>query len=222
MTASVNHESLKLGMKQLTHNSSRSHAVFLVRQLLPVVLLCAAALTTSAAHAANALLGATVTDTCVACPPDKFGAPGMVVDGDPATIRNLGGGAPGAFTLTVAKPVGLKKVVLMPAMTPSGVVSFEVQTNKDAAGAAATWVSHGGVLSKEWSDKVPVEVVMNPDTSDVRAVKVIIHKSPSWIAMYEIEGDSGIAAWVYGGAGLAVILALAGAWFYRRRQRATA
>jgi hypothetical protein len=199
-----------------------SHSFFSVQRLLPMAALFAAALAASAVHAGNPLLGATVTDTCVACPADKFGAPGAAVDGDPATMRNLGGGAPGAYTLTVAKPVSLNKVVLLPAMTPSGPVSFEVQTNKDATGAAATWVSHGGVLTKDWSDRTPVEVAMNPDTENVRAVKIIIHKSPSWIAMYEIEGDSGIAKWMYALAALAAVLLLAGAWFYRRRARNTA
>ena len=170
------------------------------------------------AHAENALSGATVTDTCAACPPDKFGAPGSVVDGNPKTMRNLGPGTSGAFTLTVAKPISLKKLVLLPSMTPNGPVSYEVQTTKDAAGAAGPWVSHGGIITKPWADNLPVDVVMNPDTNGVRAVKVIIHQSPSWIAFNEIEGDAGIDMWVYGAAGLAVLALLGGLVFWRRRR----
>lgn len=167
------------------------------------------------AQAENALSGATVTDTCASCPPDKFGAPGAVVDGDPKTTRNLGPGATGAYTLTVAKPISLKKIVLLPSMTPNGQVSYEVQTSKDGVGA---WISHGGILTKPWADNLAVEVAMNADTTDVRAVKVIIHQSPSWISMAEIEGYSGVGLWVYAAAGLAALALLGGLVFSRRRR----
>ena len=208
-------------MKHLTLRSLRASVANVGRHFLPMAAFCTATLMMSATHAGNVFQGATVTDTCVSCPTDKFGAPGTVVDGDVATMRNLGAGAPGAFTITVAKPVSLNKVVVVPAMTPNGAVSFEVQTSKDAAGAAGSWISHGGILTKEWSDKVPVEIAMNPETVDVRAVKVTIHKSPSWIAIYEIEGESSLGKWVYGVAILAALL-LIGGLVYSRRRRTTA
>ena len=105
-------------------------------------------------------------------------------------------------------------------MTPSGNVSFEVQTNSDPSGAVGSWVSHGGILSRPWADKVPVEVAMNADTRDIRAVKVIIHQSPSWVAVYEIEGESGISLWIYGVAIVVAALLLAAGLLLRRRQRA--
>lgn len=190
------------------------------RHALILFAMGATALVASAANASNALRGATVTDSCLACTADKFGAPGAVVDGDHATMRNLGGGAPGSFTITTARPVSLDKLVLLPAMTPGGAVSFEIQTSKDASGTAGTWVSHGGALSRPWADRVPVEVAMNPDTSDVRAVKVIIHQSPSWVALYEIEGESGVSKWIYALVIFAALIA-GGLLYrqYRRRQR---
>lgn len=164
------------------------------RKLWAVVALCAAVVHTSIASAENLLLGATVTDTCVACPSDKLGAPGAVTDGDLATARNLGAAAPGAFTLAVAKPVTLSKIVLMPNIAPSGTVTYEVQTSTEPSGAAgtagteATWKSHGGQLSGEWTNKAAVEVLLNPEAVGVRQVRVTVHKSPAWVAFYEIEG----------------------------------
>lgn len=207
-------------MKKLTYRSLHTTFAIVGRRFVPIAAFCTATLAISAAYAGNVFQGATVTDTCVSCPADKFGAPGTVVDGDVATMRNLGGGAPGAFTITVAKPVSLNKVVVVPAMTPAGAVSFEVQTSKDAAGVAGSWISHGGIMTKEWSDKVPVEVAMNPETVDVRAVKVTIHKSPSWIAVYEIEGESSLGKWIYGVA-IATALLLVGGLVYWRRRRVT-
>ncbi len=208
-------------MTHLIHSSLRMSFAHVGQRFFQIVAFCTATLLLSAAHAANVFQGATVTDTCVSCPTDKFGAPGTVVDGDLATLRNLGAGAPGAFTITVAKPVSLNKVLVVPAMTPNGAVSFEVQTSKDAAGVAGSWTSHGGILTKEWSDRVPVEVVMNPETVDVRAVRLTVHKSPSWIAIYEIEGESNLGKWVYGVAILAALLLVGGLVYSRRRRAST-
>ena len=178
------------------------------------------ALAIPVANASNVLQGAAATDSCLACPAEKFGPPTAVTDGDRATMRNLGGGAPGTFIVTTAKPVRLDKLVLLPAMTPSGDVSFEVQTSKDASGAPSGWVSHGGILTRVWADRVPVEVAMNADTGDIRAVKVIVHKSPSWVAIYEIEGESSISSWLYAVV-IAVAAMLLGGLFYRRRRTGT-
>ena len=186
-----------------------------------LIMLCSVALAIPVASAGNVLQGASVTDSCIACPADKFGPSSAVTDGDRTTMRNLGGAAPGTFTITTAKPVRFDKLVVVPTMTPSGNVSFEVQTNNDPLGAVGSWVSHGGILSRPWADKVPVEVAMNADTRDIRAVKVIIHQSPSWVAVYEIEGESGISIWIYVTAIAAAALLLAGL-LLRRRQRATA
>ena len=186
-----------------------------------LVMLCSIALAVPVASAGNVLRGAAVADSCIACPADKFGPPNSVTDGDRATMRNLGGGAPGTFTITTAKPVRFDKLVVLPGMTPAGNVSFEIQTNSDPMSAAGSWVSHGGILTRPWADKVPVEVVMNAGTRDIRAVKVIIHQSPSWVAVYEIEGDLGISIWIYAGVIAIVALLLAGLVF-RRRQRVVA
>ena len=194
---------------QLTRRGALLTALFSVALAIP------------AAHAGNVLQGASVTDSCVSCPADKFGSPGAVTDGDRATMRNLGGGAPGTFTLTTATPVSLDKLMLLPAMTPDGNVSFEIQTSKDASGAVGGWVSHGGILSRPWAERVPVEIAMNAGTRDVRAVKVIIHQSPSWVAIYEIEGDSGISIWIYAAA-IVVAVLLLGGLLLRRRQRVIA
>ncbi len=213
-------KALIIRMNHSTYLTLRAALAKSGRHIVPMAVFCTATLLSSAALAGNAFEGATVTDTCVSCPNDKFGAPSTLVDGNVATMRNLGAGAPGAFTITLAKSVSLNKVVVVPAMTPNGAVSFEVQTSKDAAGVAGSWISHGGILTKEWSDKAPVEITMNPETVDVRAVKVTIHKSPSWIAVYEIEGESSLGKWVYAVAILAALLLLGGLLFWRRRRTA--
>lgn len=201
---------------------SRRSPLDFFTQLAPrcsvLAMLCSIALAVPVAHAGNVLRGASVADTCIACPADKFGPSNAVTDGDRATMRNLGGAAPGTFTITTAKPVRFDKLVVLPAMAPAGNVSFEIQTNSDPSGAVGSWVSHGGILSRPWADKVPVEVATNADTRDIRAVKVIIHQSPSWVAVYEIEGESGISIWIYATV-IAIVALLLGGLLFRRRQR---
>lgn len=150
----------------------------------------------SFASAQNLLLGATVTDTCSTCPHDQFGPPGAITDGNIKTNRNLGGGAPGAFTISLTQPITLDKLVLIPNMTPNGQVSFEVQTSNNPAGATGTWTSHGGPQSGDWADKLPFDVNFDRQASGVRVVKVIVHKSPAWVSFYEIEGYSSPNRWL--------------------------
>ena len=147
-------------------------------------------LSVSCAIAQNLLLGASVTDTCAACPHEQFGRPGAITDGDIKTNRNLGSGAPVAFTISLTQPTSLGKLVLIPNMTPNGQVSFEIQTSSDPAGSTGTWTSHGGPVSKEWADRLPVEMQLDRQASGIRLVKVMVHKSPGWVSFYEVEGYS--------------------------------
>ncbi|MBK9987159.1 MAG: hypothetical protein IPP21_09530 [Betaproteobacteria bacterium] len=103
------------------------------RALLRLVFVCITTLGVSVASAQNLLLGATVTDTCASCTQAQFGPPGAITDGDMKTNRNLGGGAPGSFMISLAQPIALGRVVLFPNMTPNGPVSFEIQTSSDPA-----------------------------------------------------------------------------------------
>ena len=208
-------------MNPIQRRSPHNFFVQFAQRVSLLTMLCSVAFAVPAANAGNVLRGATVTDSCIACPADKFGLPGAVTDGDRATMRNLGAGAPGTFTLTTAKPVRVDTVVIVPAMTPAGPVSFEVQTSKDPSGAVGAWVSHGGIMSRPWADKQPVEVAIKAETGDIRAVKVIIHQSPSWVAIYEIEGESGLSIWLYAIA-VIVAAALVAGIFFRRRQRTIA
>lgn len=186
--------------------------------VLRLLFVCNTAFGASIVSAKNLLLGATVTDTCMACPQEQFGPPGAITDGDMKTNRNLGGGAPGSFMISLAQPIALGRVVLFPNMTPNGPVSFEIQTSSDPAGSTGTWTSHGGPVSREWVDKLPVDVPLNPQATGVRKVKVIVHKSPAWISFYEVEGYSSPSR------GLLFVLILppllvAVGLFYRRRWR---
>ena len=183
-----------------------------------LLFVCNTALGASLASAQNLLLGATVIETCKAYPQEQFGLPGAITDGDMKTNRNLGGGAPGSFMISSANPIDLGRVVLFPNMTPNGQVSFEIQTSSDPAGSTGTWTSHGGPVSREWVDKQPVDVPLNPQATGVRRVKVIVHKSPAWISFYEVEGYSSPSR------GLLFVLILppllvAVGLFYRRRWR---
>lgn len=166
------------------------------KMIIWLICSCATMLCASFASAQNLLLGATVTDTCSTCPSEQFGPPGAITDGNIKTNRNLGGGAPGAFIISPAQPISLDKLVLIPNMTPNGQVSFEVQTSNNPAGAPGTWTSHGGPLSGDWADKHPIDVNFDRQASGVRAVKVIVHKSPAWVSFYEIEGYSTPNRWL--------------------------
>ena len=158
--------------------------------VLRLLFVCITTFGVSFASAQNLLLGASVTDSCMACPQDQFGPPGAITDGDVKTNRNLGGGAPGSFVISLAKPVALGRMVLFPNMTPNGQVLFEIQTSSDPAGTTGTWTSHGGPVSREWVDKLALDVPLNPQATGVRQVKVIVRKSPAWISFYEVEGYS--------------------------------
>lgn len=184
--------------------------------VLRLLLVCNTAFGASFASAQNLLLGATVTDTCMACPQEQFGPPGAITDGDMKTNRNLGGGAPGSFMISLAQPIALGRVVLFPNMTPNGPVSFEIQTSSDPAGSTGTWTSHGGSITRGWVDKQAIDVPLNPSTTGVRKVKVIVYKSPAWVSFYEVEGYSSPNRWLL----LLLILPpllVAGGLFFRRQ-----
>ena len=188
------------------------------RALLRLVFVCITTLGVSVASAQNLLLGATVTDTCASCTQAQFGLPGAITDGDVKTNRNLGGGAPGSFMISLARPIALGRVVLFPNMTPNGQVSFEIQTSTDPSGTTGTWTSHGGPISREWVDKLAIDVPLNPQTTGVRMVKVIVHKSPAWVSFYEVEGYSSPNRWLLLLLILPPLLVAVGL-YYRRRWR---
>lgn len=177
-------------MKLYTIHRRLLHSARIGGVVLRFLLVCNTAFGVSFASAQNLLLGATVTDTCMACPQEQFGPPGAITDGDMKTNRNLGGGAPGSFMISLAQPIALGRVVLFPNMTPNGPVSFEIQTSSDPAGSTGTWTSHGGPVSKEWADRLPVEMQLDRQASGIRLVKVMVHKSPGWVSFYEVEGYS--------------------------------
>lgn len=135
----------------------------------------------------NLLRDATVTDSCISCPPSPYGQPANITDGNQGTARNLGTYS-GSFNIFPTSAVNLGRIVLYPSVSPSGTVSYEIQTSTSQTGAAGTWTSHGGKISKTWTDKTPVTVALNSNTTGVRVVKVIVHDSPSWVAFFEVEG----------------------------------
>lgn len=145
------------------------------------------ALNAHATSATNLLLGASVTDSCLSCPIGSYGDPIMITDGSSNTGRNLGTYS-GSFNIFPTNAIDLDHISLLPAMTPNGTVVFEIQTSTDPTGAAGTWTSHGGPISRTWSNQTPFNVILNPNTTNVRVVKIIVHSSPSWVAFFEVQG----------------------------------
>lgn len=135
----------------------------------------------------NLLLGATNTDTCtntVWCTPQNAQS---VTDGDITTARNLTRFS-GTFNMVLSNPASIGSIRILPSMSPSGNVNFEIRTSTDPAGAAGTWTSHGGVLNRVWNDNTWVNIILNSNTTNVRMVQVIVNSSPSWVALYEVQG----------------------------------
>lgn len=136
----------------------------------------------------NLLLGATVTDSCPmqSCPAIPYGISNTLTDGNIATARNLGTYS-GSFNIFTTDPKSIAQLRLLPSMSPNGIVSIEAQTSTDATGAAGTWTSHG-IQSRGMADKTWFNINLTPNTTNIRVVKIIFHSSPSWVALFEVEG----------------------------------
>jgi subtilisin family serine protease len=142
----------------------------------------------SLAPSLNLLLGSTASDSCSIqyCLANIYGATNTVTDGDIATARNLGTYS-GSFNIFLPSPKAISILRLLPSMSPNGIVSIEVQTNTDATGAMDSWTSHG-IQSRGMADQTWFNITLTPNTTNIRVVKVIFHSSPSWVALYEVEG----------------------------------
>jgi hypothetical protein len=136
----------------------------------------------------NLLLGSTVTDSCSLqnCPADTYGLSNTLTDGDIETARNLSTYS-GSFNIFLADAKSISSLRLLPSMLPNGIIDIEVQTSTDPNGATGTWISHG-VNSREMADKTWFNINLTSNTNNIRAVKIIFHSSPSWVALYEVEG----------------------------------
>lgn len=139
---------------------------------------------TTAPMGSNLLLGATVTDSGPSS--SYYGNPNNITDGNIETARNLGTYS-GSFNIFLSKPTTLAKLVLTPAMTPNGTVSYEIQTSTSSTGEAGTWTSHG-LKNSVWEDHKALEIALNANTANVRMIKIIVHGSPSWVALFEAQG----------------------------------
>jgi hypothetical protein len=135
----------------------------------------------------NLLIGATVTDSCSWCTYSTYGNPNSITDGNLVTGRNLGTYS-GTFNLNLSDPKNIATLKLLPSMSPNGNVRFEVRTSTDAAGASGTWTTHGGQITSAWTSGQWVTVPLNANTTGVRLVQVVVYSSPSWVALYEIQG----------------------------------
>jgi Lectin C-type domain len=143
-----------------------------------------------AVSSGNVLLGAAVTDSCTSCPFNIYGNPALLTDGDTGNAaRNLGTYS-GSFNIFTSSPISLSRVVVFPQMSPSGLVSYEIQTSTSATGSAGTWTSYG-VKSATWTSGVPFSIELGVNAAEVRVVKIVIKSSPSWVSFAEFEGYLG-------------------------------
>ncbi len=136
---------------------------------------------------ANLLLGATVSDSCFNCTIAYNGDPNNITDGNMESGRNLAMHS-GTFHIFLTNPKSIGRLKLLPAMTPNGLVYYEIQTSTDPTGAVGTWTSHGGEKSSEWANNTWVDLTLNTNTQNVRVIKVNVTYTPSWLAFFEIEG----------------------------------
>ncbi len=144
------------------------------------------AVVVAAASSLNILRGATVTDSCTRCTIAYNGNPNSITDGNLLTARNIATYS-GSFNIFLANSAAIDRLKLFPSMLPNGNVSFEIQTSTDAAGAPGTWTSHGGTKTAAWADRTWFNFQLNPNTANVRVIKVIVNNTPSWLAFHEIE-----------------------------------
>jgi hypothetical protein len=144
--------------------------------------------TSSSSPWVNVLLGGTFTDSCASCPPV---APNALTNGNLDDGQNLRTYS-GTFSINVASPITLDRLILYPWMTPNGTVSYEIQTSTSSTGAPGTWTSHG-IRAGAMANEVPFPIALGTTVSGVRVVKVIITSSPSWVALAEVEGYLGDA-----------------------------
>lgn len=142
--------------------------------------------TVTSVASANLLLGATVSDSCFNCTIAYNGDPNNITDGNMESGRNLGMQS-GTFHIFLTNPKSIGRLKLLPAMTPNGLVYYEIQTSTDPTGAVGTWTSHGGEKSSEWANNTWFDFTLNTNTQNVRVIKVNVTYTPSWLAFFEIE-----------------------------------
>jgi hypothetical protein len=134
----------------------------------------------------NLLQGATVSDSCFNCTIAYNGDPNNITDGNMGSGRNLAMQS-GTFHIFLTNPKSIGRLKLLPAMTPNGLVYYEIQTSTDPTGAVGTWTSHGGEKSSEWANNTWFDFTLNTNTQNVRVIKVNVTYTPSWLAFFEIE-----------------------------------
>ena len=135
----------------------------------------------------NLLHGSSVSDSCFSCTSAYNGNPNSLTDGDVTTGRNVATFS-GSFNVFLTTPKDIATLKLLPSMSPNGNVTFEVRTSTDASGAAGTWTTHGGPITRVWASDTWIDFTLNANTTGVRVLQVIVHSSPSWVAFYEIQG----------------------------------
>lgn len=132
--------------------------------------------------APSVLTGATVTDSCgSSCLFDRYGNPQMIVDGNLVSGRNLGTHS-GYFDFNLAEESSISYLALLPAMSPSGNVDTEILTS--SVGINGPWVSQGRQTIR-WDNNV-LEIFTLPSlVTNVKALRVQVHSSPSWVSLFE-------------------------------------
>jgi len=106
--------------------------------------------------------------------------PNLAFDGDVATAWSAGGSAPSWIQLDLGQPVAISKVRLNVLQTPPGSTTHEI-----SGGATPDSLTPIGTLDGNTTDGQLLE--LDQSANNVRYVKIVTIKSPSWVAWREIE-----------------------------------
>lgn len=109
-------------------------------------------------------------------------SPSNALDGDYGLSWNAGGYPSQYIEINLGKSARVKRVRLIPQMSPSGSVVHEFYK-----GVSPAPTTLGATFSGTATDGVAFEQVFNPPLTDTRYLRVKTTTNPSWVGFYEIE-----------------------------------
>jgi len=120
-----------------------------------------------------------IPQTVLASKQAPGGEPELVTDGEVATAWNAGGGPPQWIQFDLGEPIAISQVLLNVGQTPEGPTVHKIYGGPTPDSLDLLGTLNGNTHNGQWLElKV---------TTDVRYLKVVTTKSPSWVAWREIE-----------------------------------
>jgi YD repeat-containing protein len=106
--------------------------------------------------------------------------PGKAIDGNVNTLWNSGGFPSQWITIDLGQLSTVSKVRLLIAQSPTGSTTHELYGGATTSNLSSLGSLSGSTQNGQWLE-------FDPNTSNIRYLKVLTTSSPSWVAWSEIE-----------------------------------